>query len=291
MHPIVLKKRTENGMQLEATFRPDLGMNLLSYKRNGIEVMAPSTENSSLTLRGSIGPHFNSRRVFPEIKEENLFAHVRSAQAQGYSDPFPNGIGSHAPWQASFSENKLQAVLSGQNNWYNTPLSSLQGQNFKMELKAELTSEGLEMEISTVSEADSLAGFRYVFGWPNGCAKVISKVQKHYLNPFGLHEIPSEWNNQQSQLSYQLDRSQEVNCVFAPLNPLEGKILLETDSYRILTTYYCCCQENCWQVHYPADASYLCISPMSAKDPYHPNLTVSSIRVKLQILGEENDEL
>lgn len=291
MHPIILKKRTDNGMELEATFCPDLGMNLLSYKRNGIEVIAPWTENSNFSLRSCIGPHFNSRRVFPQIKDENLLTHIRSAQTQGYSDPFPNGIGSHAPWQVSFSENKLQAKLSSQDNWCNTPLSSLQGQNFKMELKAELTSEGLEMEISTVSEADSLAGFRYTFAWPHGHAQIISQVQKHYLNQQGLHEIPSEWNYQQSQLSFQLDRSQAANFIFAALNPLEGKIWLETDSYRLLTKYYCCCQENCWQVYHPVDASYLCISPMSAKDPYHPNLTVSSIRVKLQILGEENDEL
>lgn len=265
MDPIVLKRYTKTGIPLEAIFLPEQGMSLISYKRNGIEVIAPSSARL-------IGPHFGSRKVFPDIKEDGLRAHVDEMRAKGFSDPFPNGIGRYVPWQTTFSETKTHAILSSKDNWQGTPLSALDGQNFKMELKAELMPNGLEMEISSVSDADSLVGFQYNFHLPNGQGKITSKLQNR-------------------PLSYDLDRSKEISGIFNPSeNPREGKILLETTLYRLMTTTLCCCQENCWQLFYPVDASSVCIAPMSAQDPYHPNLTVSSIRIKLQILGEKNDE-
>ena len=66
-------------------------------------------------------------------------------------------------------------------------------------------------------------------------------------------------------------------------NPCEGKILLETEEYCLTTQYQCASQESSWQLFHPEGASFVCIEPISAKDPRHPNLTVSSIRIHLNI--------
>ena len=69
----------------------------------------------------------------------------------------------------------------------------------------------------------------------------------------------------------------------------EGKILLETTEYQLATSYLCNCQENCWQLYHPKGASFVCIEPISAQDPRHANLTVSSLHIQLEILSKKQE--
>lgn len=292
---ISLQALAPDGKLLEATFLPEMGMNMISYKKGDIEVIDQSTrslfEERFAGLGALIGPHFHRRRTesLPKIKDENLFPHIARVKAKGVQDPFSHGIARYAPWKAEATETKVKAVLTGKDLWNGVPLAELEGQNFKMEFNAELRSEGLFLHLSVVSDTDSLVGIHYYYALPNGKGRVISQVQNLMRDPKrGLETIPKEWQfDSQHQMTFELDK--DADFTFHPFpNPLEGVIVLETEQYSLKTTYQCACAENSWQLYHPAGSSFVCIEPVSSQDPRHPNLSVSALDIQLEI-GRTND--
>lgn len=289
MEPIVLKNQTEKGESLEATFLPDKGMNLISYKKGSLEVIDQSTRNlfeeRYAGLGALIGPHFHHRNpaIIPPIKDESKFPHIARLKAKGIKEPFSHGIARYAPWNAQATPTSVKAKITGKDVWNEVPLSALEGQNFTMELSAELTQQGLQLQLSVVSDADSLVGIHYYFHLPQGSGKVISQVQKTYMANNERKPIPSTWN-MDSQQKLIFDLKDPADYTFFPFpNPLEGRIELDAGDYLLVTKYSCPSQENCWQLYHPEGASFVCMEPISAQDPRHPNLTVSRIKIELTI--------
>lgn len=287
MEKIVLTNQTSNGEQLEAIFLPEVGMNMISFKKGNVEVIDQSTaalfEERSAGLGALIGPHFHHRHVIPAVKDESLFPHIARVKAKGIQEPFSHGIGRYAPWKAEAAPTSVQASISGKDLWNGIPLADLEGQNFKMNYTANLLPDGLHIELSVVSDTDSLVGIHYYYKLPNSKGKVVSQVQKSYLDMGVLKTIPESWQlDQQHVLTYTMDQPADFTFYPHP-NPCEGEIRLVTEEYTLNTRYKCISQESAWQLFHPADASYVCIEPVSAKDPRHPNLTVSSLNIHLNI--------
>lgn len=290
MSAITLRNKTSSGDLLEATFLPEKGMNLISFKRGDLEVIDQTTktlfDERYAGLGALIGPHFHRRKesIIPKVKEEALFPHIARVRSKGVIEPFSHGIARYAPWQAQATETRVVSTLTGKDTWNGVPLAELEGQNFKMQFTAELSSVGLNLELSVVSDTDSVVGIHYYYHLPNQSGTVLSSIQNTYLENSQRKIIPSSWNyNSQQQLHYSLE--QEADFTFYPFpNPLEGKILMDAGTYQLMTTYQSQSQENSWQLYHPKGSSYVCIEPVSAQDPRHPNLTVSSIHIQLQIL-------
>lgn len=270
MQKIVLENLSPDGNRLAATFLPEKGMNLISYKSNDLEIIEQSTQDlfdeRLAGLGALIGPHFHHRTVIPPIKDESLFPHIARIRAKGIKEPFSHGIARYAPWKViSSSPTTVVAEITGKDTWHDVPLSALEGQNFKMTLKAELKPSGLHLTLSVVSDTASLVGIHYYYALPNGKGKVISKTKENH------------------QLEFDLDK--DVDQTFHPYpNPLAGTILLETETYQLKTHYTCLCEENCWQLYHPEGAKFVCIEPISSQVPKYPNLTVSSLNIHLEIL-------
>lgn len=289
MDTLILKSETSAGF-IQATFLPEKGMNLISFKKNDIEIIDQTTKHlfdeRFSGLGPLIGPHFHRRlpQTLPKIPNEELFPHIARVKAKGILDPFSHGIARYAPWKASLEGNKIKGTLTGKDLWNNVPLSALEGQNFTMQFEAELKEQTLFLKLSVVSDTDSLVGIHYFYRLPNGKGKVTSRVQKQYLNlKREKSPIPSDWNLSTDQQVI-LDLNQETDFTFRPFpNPLQGQIILETEEYTLKTTYECASEENSWQLYHPKDSSFVCIEPLSARDPKHPNLTVSSISIGLKI--------
>lgn len=288
MDPIILKNRTLKGESLQATFLPDKGLNLISYKLGNIEVIDQSTkaefERRFAGLGPMIGPHFHRRKpqLIPPV-DPAKFPHVKNLAKTGPTDPFSHGIGRYAPWKPEFTETSLKGVLSGKDTWNDVPLSVLEGQGFQMTFQAELTPHGLELYLSVMSDADSVVGIHYYYHLPNGKGTVLSHVQKSYIVDEERKPLPLDWNvDEQHLLRYELNR--DTDFTFFPYpDPLKGVIKLETETHKLTTTYTCASQENAWQLWHPLGASFVCIEPVSAQDPRHPNLTVSSIHIRVEI--------
>lgn len=287
---ITLRNQTLNGEELTATYVPEKGMNMISFKKGNLEIIDQSTinlfEERFAGLGALIGPHFHRKRgeVVPKIKDETLFPHISRLKTKGIQDPFSHGIGRYAPWKAEAKDHWISASLSGKDQWNGVSLSELEGQNFKMSFVAELLPDGLHLDLSVVSDTDSLAGIHYYYHLPDGKGTIMSQVKDLVIDHQERKKIPSFWNfDEQHRLSLPIE--QEIDCTFFPFpDSLEGSILLDAGSYRLLTEYKSLSEENCWQLYHPTGASYVCIEPISSQDPKHPNLTVSSLHIHLQIL-------
>jgi hypothetical protein len=290
---IVLENRSASGEILQATFLPEKGMNLVSFKKGPIEVIDQTTRTRFEERFGGlgplIGPHFHQRKpeIIPKIKEESLFPHIAAIKASGAPDPFSHGISRYAPWQAQFTKTHLTGYLSGKDLWNGVPLEELEGQNFKMKFDAELSPNGLNLDLSIVSDTASLVGIHYYYHLPKGTGTIRSQVQKEYLDKTVKKTLPASWSfDQNHHLNYELN--QETDLTFYPFpHPCEGKITLDAVDYLLTTRYKTNSQENSWQLFHPSHSSYVCIEPLSSQDPRHPNLTASSIKIDLEIESKE----
>lgn len=288
---IKLKNTAPDGELLEATFLPEQGMNMISFKKGNTEVIDQSTktlfEERFAGLGALIGPHFHHRNpaIQPLIKDESLFPHIARIKAKGIQDPFSHGIGRYAPWKAEATETKVKASLSSKDLWNGVPLVELEGHHFTMGFQAEMTPQGLKLDLSVVSDNDSLVGIHYYYHLPKGTGTVRSYIKEKFIEEGQLKQIPQEWHvNDQHLLVFDLAKH-AADYTFYPFpKPLEAEIELDTGLYRLITKYSCASQENSWQLYHPAGASFVCIEPNTAQDPHHPNLTVSSISIALQIV-------
>lgn len=292
MEKITLKNCASDGTPLQVTYLPGMGMNMVSFKKGEIEAIDQGTwplfEERFAGLGALIGPHFHHRYlpIIPKIKDESLFPHIARIRANGTKEPFSHGIARYAPWQAEATTTSIKAVLTGKDTWQGIPLAELEGQNFKMSFQADLQPDGLHIDMSVVSDTDSLVGIHYYYHLPEGKGKVSSVVQNTFLDRGKLKKIPADWEfDDQHNLIFPMERS--ADYTFHPYpNPCRATIHLVTDAYRLITTYTSDSQENAWQLYHPKGASYVCIEPVSAQDPRHPNLTVSSIKICLNIEKE-----
>lgn len=286
MEPVLLRS---DGY--EAVFFPQRGMNLLSFKKGDIQLIDQSTnplfEERNAGLGAMIGPHFHRRHpgIIPPLLNESAFPHIARLKAKGDSyDPFSHGIGRYAPWTYTTSENSIHATLKGSDMWEGVALSALEGQNFTMNYNAFLTATGLRIELSVVSDTDSIIGIHYYYHLPEGKGEVSARVKDHYLIKEGKASLPSTWNfNRETHLlTFPLVEEADYTFFGFP-DPTAAEIYLTTPLYKLKTRYSCASEENAWQLYHPKNASYVCIEPVSAQDPRHPNLTVSSLTIELSV--------
>lgn len=259
----------------EAVFLPSHGMNLVSFKRDGIEVIDQSTKQSfderSAGLGALIGPHFHRRKpeLMPKINYD-VFPQNAFCVAKGITDPFSHGVARYVPWKYEKIADGVKATLSGKDVWQGITLAEIEGQNFQMTMESVLNNLGLNIQISVVSDSDSLVGLHYYYRLPNGKGTVKAQVR-----------------GDEHSLEYSLNHA--IDQTFRPYpNPRSGHMTLETDEYTLKTEYDCISEENSWQLFHPEGASYVCIEPISAQDPHHPNLSVSSLSVRLRIDSHKN---
>lgn len=283
-----LKTTLEDGSLLEATFLPSEGMTLSSFKRDQIEVIDPRSaegfKERHAGLGVLIGPHFHRRNpeIIPKISDESLFPHIARCRAQGIADPFSHGVAKYAPWKAECTENRIDATLSGKDLWQGIPLKEIEGQDFEMRMKVELKPTGLHLDLSVVSETDSLVGIHYYYLLPEGKKTILSRVRPYCLDQGEKKPVNPSWLQADHRLDIPLNGP--IDLAFYPYpDPLNGEIDLITDQFSLKTKYSCLSAENCWQLYYPENASFVCIEPISSQDPHHPNLTASSLNLNLMI--------
>lgn len=287
MNPVILQKQASDGKLWQATFLPEKGMNLISLKKGEFELIEQSTKQAFDERFGGlgplIGPHFHRRPdgSITKVPNEDLFPHIAFSKAHGSADPFSHGIGRYAPWKVESTSSSIKAILTGKDLWNGVALSALEGQNFTMRFNVDLKENGLFLDLSIVSDTDSLVGIHYYLTLPHSRGKLEAKVRDHYFYKGKKLSFPANWSYSNQLL--QLDLNQEIDFTFHSVDPLKGSMTLMTDSYRLKMNYESVSQENCFQVYHPSNASYVCLEPISAQDPSHPNLTVSGIKIHIDV--------
>jgi D-hexose-6-phosphate mutarotase len=291
MGEVTIRGVAHDGAPLTAMFAVDRGMNIMSYRKGAIEVIDQSTrplfEERYAGLGAMIGPHFHHRNpaVIPPVKNEELFPHIARVKARGTLDPFSHGIGRYAPWKVeSATEQEIRSTLSGSDVWNGVTLKELEGQDFVMSYRAKMVPEGLELHLSVKSDTESVVGLHTYYALGGGNGSVIARVKDKYVDKSTYKPIPSTWNYRSDHtLTYTLD--QECDYGFHPFpDPLTGMIELSCPDRRVRVAYFCENEENSFQLWHPLQASFVCIEPLSAKDPRKPKLTISRLKILISVL-------
>lgn len=219
-----------------ATFDPEHGMNMLSFRRGDIEAIAQSTrplfEERRAGLGALIGPHFHHR---PHVDPE----------------PYSHGIARQLPWECQHDATTFSARLEADED-----------QHFTMHFNGALSPEGLTLQLSIASDTDSVVGFHYYYSM-TGPTTVRSQIK------------PGE------ELILPIDQPYDNN--YSPADPLHGEITLETATHTLHVNYTCPNEWNSWQLWHPEGADFVCIEPLSARNPRKPLLSVSAINQILVI--------
>ncbi|MCB1114212.1 MAG: hypothetical protein KDK62_05590 [Chlamydiia bacterium] len=273
----------------QAVFLPEEGMTLASFKKGDLEVIDPETkvlfEKRHGGLGPLIGPHFHERPLaripsVPELENHPLYELARKT---GRKDPFSHGMARYAKWEYESTETLIKGKLTGEMEFEGIPLKRIEGQNFFLTFEARLSEKGLHIDYGVVSDTDSLVGFHYYFRLPNKQGTVISKVKERALIEGEMHAIPEAFGySDDHSLKFVLDK--EADYTFYPfLQETEANIQLETDEFLLDIVYQCESQENAWQLWHPNHSTFVCIEPLSAKNPKKPILTASSLSLSLGI--------
>lgn len=293
MEEIILRNHALDDTPLHVCYLPDKGMNMISYKKGGREVIDQSTTDLFVEryagLGALIGPHFHNRRkeILPHFGDSALFPHIATVAAKNPSkDPFSHGIARYAPWNFEATETTISAQLRGEDKWNGIFLKDIEGQDFTMKYDAALQPDGLHIELSVVSETDSLVGIHYYYHLPKNRGSVISGVQKKAIAvDQSTYALPPSWIQSAENQRVAIPLDDDIDLTFHPFpDPTKGEVVLDAVDYKLKTTFSSTNEECCFQLWHPKSASFVCIEPISANNPRALHLSVSSIKIALEIL-------
>jgi hypothetical protein len=286
---ITLRNDSYDGLPLEATFLPSKGMNLISYKKGGIEVIDQTTkalfDERYAGLGALIGPHFHHRSVkdIQSVPFEDRFPHIARVKAKGIKEPFSHGIARYAPWSCSAKGSSLRAKISSDDTWEGVLLSELEGYSFAMYMDVELKSTGLFIELSVEAERPSVVGTHYYYALGSDDCLITADNIETFFDGKDVKNLPKEWRDTQGLC---LPIKGAIDSGFFPKNVSNTtSILLHTTTYRLDVTYQSHTDEGSFQIFHPQNASYVCIEPLSATFPRCPKLLSSGVNIEIGIHG------
>ncbi|MCB1107118.1 MAG: hypothetical protein KDK76_03375 [Chlamydiia bacterium] len=296
MKSVTLSNTSPLGLPLQATFLPEGGMNLISYKLGDIEVIDQATrplfDERFAGLGALIGPHFHHRKEIPHDFDEALFPHIATIKAQGKNEPFSHGIARYVPWKYAASNTQIQARLTGSDLYKGVSLKTFEGQDFLMTFDVQLLTDGLFITLKIDSEKPSLVGLHYYYAL-SGPGFIHGFVQNTYRDQEMIKPIPDKWLKNH-HLHFSLP--QKADFGFFPQkktpNDHDYHLNLNTPDYSLHIDYNTTSNtEISCQVFHPQGASYVCVEPLSAKIPPNPVLTRSALEAKLQIFSPQTYRL
>lgn len=288
---IKLTNHSENNQKLEAQFSCNYGMNLVSFKKDNIEIIDQNTKplftERCAGLGALIGPHFHHRpsNKIQQNFDIHLFPHIKRNLDQGVKEPFSHGIARYVPWKHKESLTQIDAMLSGSDSYKNTFIKELQGFNFEMHLNVKLVHDGLILDYRCESEIPSVIGFHYYFNCDKS-SKIKAHVKSIYRDGLNYRSIPDTWLGQtqdhisllaQEPLDFgfqsQRDKDKSMNL-----------IILENQSYDLHIEYISSNEnESSFQVYHPKEGSFVCIEPLSSFSPNTPIHKTNHLQMKLSI--------
>jgi galactose mutarotase-like enzyme len=169
-------------------------------------------------------------------------------------EPYSHGIARQLPWTVEHDATTFSASLQSDER-----TAALQGQAFTLFFHGKLTPAGLTLALGVSSEKPSVVGFHYYYALPG----------------------PSTVHLQQTTLP--LDQPYDNN--YPP-----SDITLQTPTHTLNIHYTSSNPSNTWQLWHPQDADFVCIEPLSARDPRQPTDTASSVTQTLSITPNEVDQ-
>lgn len=286
----ICKCTASNGNVLKANFNTDVGMNLMSLTYGKVEAIDQNTkplfEERMAGLGALIGPHFHHRKdsEIPLIKDESLFPFIANLKENGQKEFLSHGIARYVPWKYGADESSISAILTGDDEYKGIRLKEIEGQDFELRFKARLNDNVLYIHYLMEAEKPSVIGLHYYYALDDKTARIKSYVQNQFHHPEGWKDIPREWLSEDKELQLKIDPEFEADFGFRPAgNAFEGQIELFTSQYRLEIDYQSAGEEHAWQVYHPKDATFVCIEPVSAKNPREAKSKSASLQIQIKV--------
>ena len=288
---VTLTNQSESREKLSATFCPDKGMNLISFKKDELEVMDQKTKHlfdeRCAGLGALIGPHFHHRKDedITEGFDESLFPHIPAIKAKGQKEYFSHGIARYVPWKFEASETQIDAWLRGTDKYKGVMIKEFEGQDFEMRMHASLIHDGLLIDLSIHSEKPSVIGFHYYYALAKQ-AYVEAFIEDKYRDKDGWQPLPDKWyDKEKKRLHFTLDQESDFGFEsFQHDNHPFHKINVKSEDYILHVEYTSSNEkETSWQLYHPKDESFVCVEPLSAKNPRAPRLNSNNLQLKISV--------
>lgn len=153
-----------------------------------------------------------------------------------------------------------------------------------MDFSCHLTNTGLDIKYHVQSEEHPCTiGLHYYLALPEKEGFVTIACKKEYNDLGTLKTIPDKWLNDKEFLHFNLD--QQSDFVFIPdTDDFSGEATLSTPSRKLRIFYKADSEQNAFVLYHPKDATFVCIEPVSAKDPRSPYGMSHKLRIKIDIL-------
>lgn len=287
----ICQKKADDGTLLKATFSPEKGMNLLSLTKGNVEIIDQKTrslfDERMAGLGALIGPHFHHRpdSEIPPMIDENLFPFIKKLVEKGQKEPFSHGIGRYVPWHFEGCDSSIQASLFSEDVYRGVKLRDLEGQSFELHYKAELLEDTLVIEYSFTKEKPGVIGLHYYYSLLDKRGVVESQVGPQYHGSEGWKPLEKEWMKSESGLYFNINPDVEADFGFRAREEEsnQNSIFLSTAAYKLQIDYESNSEENAWQLYHPKDATFVCLEPVTAKNPRDPKLTSGHLKVRIKI--------
>jgi len=286
---IHLKHLSSQGKLYEAVFAPSLGMNLISFKYDGKEMIAPSTKDDFKRrfagLGALIGPHFYHRPYdkIPALDEET-FPHIKSLGDLSKTDPLSHGIARYVSWNFDDTSTSITGTICGLDTHNGKTLASLEGFNFQLKFSAHLTSKGLDIKYHVESEeSDTTIGLHYYLNLPGKTGSVSMKCKPQYNDMGTFKDIPQEWKDKNGLLNFDLSMASDYGF-FPDTSDNSGEATLHAQDHKLKVSYKAGSEQNAFQLYHPKDSDFVCIEPVSAKNPRAPEGKKHSLHIHLEVL-------
>ncbi len=285
-----ISNHTENGKKVEACFAPDEGMNLLSLKIKGKEVLDLSTKEMfslrSAGLGALIGPHFHHRSspYIPIKRDLSFFKHIKKLP-ETQKELFSHGIARYVPWKYQADGTQIIATLKGSDLFHDCPIKELEGFDFEMHFEARAIHDGLLIDYRIQSQTPSVIGFHYYYKASKN-AFLTSLVKPSYRSNKGINQIPQEiYKMDQKKLYLKIEN--EIDWGFFPIldeNTTGNLIILDNEDYHLHIEYASSNDnDSSFQVYHPKESSFVCIEPLSSLNPREPTSLFSHIQLKISL--------
>lgn len=286
--PISLVNYCADGSVLKACFDPTHGMNLTSFLWKEHEILDLSTralfEQRCAGLGALIGPHFHHRQPSHIVRDfpMDLFPHLKRL-SHDQLEPFSHGIARYVPWNYEASSTQVKAWIQGSDLHQGYPLKFFEGFDFSMRLDAILLSDGLLLDYTVEAQEPCVIGFHYYYP----CYKdswVEALVKPFQRDKTGWQGIKDSWFDTKTQ-KLQFCLNQEADLGFMPLQDINSScntIILKHHNHKTLISFTSLNEdESSWQLYHPKDASYVCIEPLSALNPFKPVTKKNRLQMKI----------
>lgn len=285
---VVLQHKTKDGELYKATFLPENGMTLCSFKKGDVEVIDQTTwhmfEEKCSGLGQYIGPHFYHRKPeeVTQVPDPSLFPHLNGSQ--GTPEPFSHGIGHFVPWNWGASDTTMAAYISGIDNVGGVTLAALEGFDFQLNYHVRLTATGLEIDLKADSDRHPVfCGLHTYYALTDSTGHVTMNCEGKYNDMGNWQEIPDRWKGTDRTLDFNLDEAADYGLHPVAENGVY-KATLATGKHKVHVSYESSNpEEHGFQLYHPEGASFGCLEPGSARDFRAANQLNNHLKIKLEI--------